>query len=108
MLGRRIRHLQRYREILLAFARNGFGYFVRELGLLKLIPHWRTVEEPSHTAARTTGERIRSFLQELGPAFVKLGQIASTRHDLLPADIVEELRQLQDKVPPSHSKKHGG
>ncbi|WP_127509735.1 ABC1 kinase family protein [Paenibacillus humicus] len=100
MLGRRIRHLQRYREILLAFARNGFGYFVRELGLLKLIPHWRTVEEPSHTAARTTGERIRSFLQELGPAFVKLGQIASTRHDLLPADIVEELRQLQDKVPP--------
>ena len=80
---RRIRHLQRYREILLAFARNGFGYFVGELGLLKHVPHWKTVEEHTHTAARTTGERVRSFLQELGPTFVKLGQIASTRHDLI-------------------------
>ncbi|MCM3749546.1 AarF/ABC1/UbiB kinase family protein [Paenibacillus pasadenensis] len=99
-IGRRLRHLQRYREIALAFARNGFGYFVRELGLTKLIPHWRSVESQHHSPTRTTGERLRSFLQELGPTFVKLGQIASTRHDLFPPDIIEELQMLQDKVTP--------
>ncbi|QJC50346.1 AarF/ABC1/UbiB kinase family protein [Paenibacillus albicereus] len=97
---RRLRHLQRYREIALAFARNGFGYFVRDLGLNRLIPHWRSVESQHHQPTRTTGERLRSFLQELGPTFVKLGQIASTRHDLFPPDIIEELQRLQDKVPP--------
>ncbi|SDS71656.1 ubiquinone biosynthesis protein [Paenibacillaceae bacterium GAS479] len=99
-LGRQLRHLQRYREIALAFARNGFGYFVRELGLMKLIPHWRSVESRHHSEVRTTGERLRSFLQELGPTFVKLGQIASTRHDIFPPDIIAELQKLQDKVPP--------
>ncbi|MGN7457533.1 ABC1 kinase family protein [Paenibacillus pasadenensis] len=97
---RRLRHLQRYREIALAFARNGFGYFVRELGLTRLIPHWRSVESQHHQPTRTTGERLRSFLQELGPTFVKMGQIASTRHDMFPPDIIEELQRLQDKVPP--------
>ncbi|OXM15141.1 ABC transporter [Paenibacillus herberti] len=92
--------MQRYREIALAFARNGFGYFVRELGLMKLIPHWRSVESRHHSEVRTTGERLRSFLQELGPTFVKLGQIASTRHDIFPPDIIAELQKLQDKVPP--------
>ena len=45
-------------------------------------------------------ERIRSVLEELGPLFVKFGQLLSTRHDLLPDDIVEELAKLQDHVPP--------
>ncbi|MFT7127448.1 MAG: ubiquinone biosynthesis protein, partial [Pseudoalteromonas tetraodonis] len=46
------------------------------------------------------GERIRLALQELGPVFVKLGQALSTRPDMLPADIANELAKLQDKVPP--------
>lgn len=46
------------------------------------------------------GERIRKALEELGPIFVKLGQIVSTRRDLLPADIADELSLLQDQVPP--------
>ena len=45
------------------------------------------------------GERIRKALEDLGPIFVKFGQIASTRRDLLPDDIAEELTQLQDRVP---------
>lgn len=45
---------------------------------------------------KTTGERIRLFLEELGPTFVKLGQIASTRSDLIPQDIIKELEKLQD------------
>ena len=46
------------------------------------------------------GERIRKTFEELGPIFVKLGQTISTRKDLLPDDIAEELVKLQDKVPP--------
>lgn len=48
----------------------------------------------------TRGERIRRALEELGPIFIKAGQIASTRRDLLPDDIAEELSKLQDRVPP--------
>jgi ubiquinone biosynthesis protein len=46
------------------------------------------------------GERIRLALEELGPIFVKFGQALSTRRDLLPADIADELAKLQDEVPP--------
>jgi len=51
-------------------------------------------------AERPLGERIRLALQELGPVYVKFGQILSTRRDLLPTDIAEELALLQDRVPP--------
>ena len=48
----------------------------------------------------TRGERIRLTLEDLGPIFVKFGQIVSTRRDLLAPDIAEELAKLQDQVPP--------
>jgi len=48
----------------------------------------------------TRGERIRLALEELGPIWVKFGQALSTRRDLLPADIADELEKLQDRVPP--------
>ena len=57
-------------------------------------PHWFRNAEASH------GERIRGALEELGPLFVKFGQILSTRRDLLPDDIADELARLQDRVPP--------
>ena len=53
----------------------------------------------SHTSA-PLGERIRLALEELGPIFIKFGQALSTRRDLLPADIADELAKLQDEVPP--------
>ena len=46
------------------------------------------------------GERIRRALEDLGPIFVKFGQVLSTRRDLLPLDIADELAKLQDRVPP--------
>ena len=46
------------------------------------------------------GERIRRMLEDLGPIFVKFGQVLSTRRDLLPVDIADELAKLQDRVPP--------
>ncbi len=49
---------------------------------------------------RSSGERLRLALEELGPIFVKFGQILSTRRDLLPPDVADELARLQDQVPP--------
>ena len=48
----------------------------------------------------TRAERLRLALEELGPIFVKFGQLLSTRRDLLPVDIADELAKLQDRVPP--------
>lgn len=99
IFNKRIRHIQRYREILVAFSRNGFGYIVKELGLQKVVslPE-RVLKGKKEIHNKTTGERIRFFLEELGPTFVKLGQIASTRNDLIPPDIIKELEKLQDQV----------
>ncbi|NEN86405.1 ABC1 kinase family protein [Paenibacillus elgii] len=100
-LGRKIRHLQRYRDIAKAFARNGLGFLVKELGLPDLLAGTRIgLNERREARSRSIGERIRTFLEELGPTFVKIGQIASTRPDLLPAHIIDELVKLQDRVPP--------
>src|SRR3989344_284235 len=63
--------------------------------LLRLLP-WRWA--PRTLAPR--GQRLREALEELGPIFVKFGQVLSTRPDLLPEDIAEELAKLQDQVPP--------
>lgn len=98
----RIRHIHRYREIAAAFSRNGLGFIVKDLGLVEFLslPKRVLFEERQEFPTRSFGERIRRFLEELGPTFVKVGQIASTRPDLLPADIVAELEKLQDRVPP--------
>ena len=46
------------------------------------------------------GQRLREALERLGPIFIKLGQVLSTRRDLMPPDIADELAKLQDRVPP--------
>ncbi|MFC4809467.1 ABC1 kinase family protein [Paenibacillus sp. GCM10023250] len=97
--GKRLRQLQRYRTIASAFARGGLGYFSHEVGLTDKIMFFRS-DERKELLNKSVGERIRLLLEELGPTFVKLGQIASTRPDLIPADIVAELERLQDNVPP--------
>jgi ubiquinone biosynthesis protein len=90
-----MRHAGRYKEIAMAFARHGFGYILEEIGLS--MPRGWLSRETNGT--RTTGERIRLVLEDLGPAFIKLGQLASTRADLLPDYIIRELVKLQDQVP---------
>jgi hypothetical protein len=81
MIKKKIRHIQRYRDIVYAFTKYGFGFVMKELGLLDLlvVPKRVFVEGNKTLNSRTTGERIRMFLEELGPTFVKIGQIASTR-----------------------------
>ncbi|MGH8710538.1 MAG: ubiquinone biosynthesis regulatory protein kinase UbiB [Burkholderiales bacterium] len=61
--------------------------------LIKLLLFWRTLRKPR-------AERLRLALEALGPIFVKFGQVLSTRRDLLPEDIADELAKLQDQVPP--------
>lgn len=98
-LRRRYRHLRRYREIANVMVRYGFGFLVQELGLGDLVSLPRRIltgrEEPVHTR----GARLRMALEELGPTFVKLGQVLATRSDLLAPDLVEELSRLLDRAP---------
>ncbi|AIE61642.1 ABC1 kinase family protein [Bacillus methanolicus] len=101
MLGRRMKHAQRYQEIINAFLRNGLGYIVKDLGLSEVLPiPIKKVNANADLNPRRIGGRVRSCLQELGPTFIKMGQIASTRRDLIPEYITQELEKLQDRVPP--------
>lgn len=96
----KIRHTGRYREIAMALMRHGFGYMVEELGLFQVLSLPRRWVTQETVETKTLGERIRLVLEDLGPTFVKLGQLASTRSDLLPESIIQELVKLQDQVPP--------
>jgi len=96
-IARPIRHLRRYRHILTVFTRHGFGF---ALSHFPTEPLWlRDFPFPAQEPA-TLPAHFRQALEELGPAFVKLGQMLSTRPDLLPPDYITELAKLQDEVPP--------
>ncbi len=99
-LARRVRSLQRYRQVVSVFARHGFGGALEYLSVHRRLAlpkgELRSPEEPLESPA----QHLRLALEELGPTFVKLGQILSTRNDLLPDPFIEELRKLQDAVPP--------
>ncbi|WP_280769559.1 ABC1 kinase family protein [Salipaludibacillus daqingensis] len=97
----RLRHANRFRQIINALIRNGFGLFVQKIGLMDEVPgprKWWKVKDKKRI--KSTEERIRILLEELGPTFVKLGQIASTRNDIFPQALIEELEKLQDHVTP--------
>lgn len=68
----------------------------RAARLLDRLIFWRDLSAPR-------GERLRKALEDLGPIFVKFGQVLSTRRDLMPPDIANELAKLQDRVPPFDS-----
>ncbi|MBN1260749.1 MAG: AarF/ABC1/UbiB kinase family protein [Anaerolineae bacterium] len=95
---RRLSHLRRYQEMLGVFARHGFG---SALDLLPVERKWiRRLRPYPVSELQTLPAHFRIALEELGPTFVKLGQILSTRPDLLPPVYVSELSRLQDKVAP--------
>ena len=96
-----VRDLERLRQIVAVLVRHGFGELVQRAGWgAQLGIGKKTEEDESRPKPIGVGERIRLVLTELGPSFVKLGQIVSTRPDLVPAEIIDELRKLQDDVPP--------
>lgn len=97
------RDLGRLRDIVSVLVRYGFSDAVQRMGLANLIESAGKLlhlKEPSTIAKLDTPERIRLAMEELGPTFVKLGQILSTRVDLFPPEWIREFEKLQDRVPP--------
>jgi len=102
VIGRTYRNLNRYSQILGILFKYGFGDLVEtlkidqylEIGLQMISRKKRARVEKS-----TRAERLRMAFEELGPTYIKLGQILSTRPDLVPPDFITELARLQDEVP---------
>ena len=87
----------RAKEIFTVFARHGFADFINQLDLPAPVPkRFRSEKGPR----RSKWERIRLAAEELGPAWVKFGQLLSMRPDLIPHPLILELRKLQNAVPP--------
>ncbi|HEX6989373.1 MAG TPA: AarF/ABC1/UbiB kinase family protein [Bacillota bacterium] len=97
----RPRRIRRYRQIAGILARHGLGAAAAQIGLSGSGRSGRAAGDPGlEEDPRALGVRLRRVLEDLGPTFVKLGQVLSTRADLLPPGIVRELSRLQDQVPP--------
>ena len=90
---------QRERQIAEVLVRYGLSYLANVVGLERLLaaPQRLIGREPPES--RTEPEKLRLALEELGPTFIKLGQLVSTRADLLPPDYQAELTKLQDSAP---------
>jgi len=93
------KHLDRYRQIVGVLADEGLDSVLDVTGLRRFQPVTRRLR-PDRESPEPFGVRLRHTLERLGPTFVKLGQVASTRPDLISEDVVEELRRLQDDVAP--------
>ncbi|MGB3375397.1 MAG: AarF/ABC1/UbiB kinase family protein [Microbacterium sp.] len=93
-------HLSRYQEIADTLARHGLGFLAGAVGISRWIPSRRGDVKLASDQPYTTPQRVRLALEELGPTFVKLGQLLSTRPDLLPPAYITELSKLQDAAPP--------
>jgi len=91
--------LNRLRQIAIIAGKYGFADLFERTGLKKILPDAK-IEGDAQAQSMPFARRFRMMLAELGPTFVKLGQVLSTRGDLLPAEFIEELSTLQDKVPP--------
>ncbi|MEM7645361.1 MAG: AarF/UbiB family protein, partial [Pseudomonadota bacterium] len=79
------------------FARNGFQDVAQKIKLSSFINSRGTAKENRHLS---TAQRVRISFEELGPTFIKLGQLLATRPDIIPQDYVNEFRKLQDQIPP--------
>jgi ubiquinone biosynthesis protein len=99
----KLRVLARLVQIQRVLVRHGLDQFVRATHLYRplrfvfFLSPWTWFQR---TRGSTRAERLRLALEELGPIFIKFGQALSTRRDLLPPDIADELAKLQDRVPP--------
>lgn len=103
-LGRTIRNIRRAKEILTVLASFGFAEAIEDLQLDRLVLRGRRMvglSKPDATVSRTpTPVRLREAMEALGPTFVKLAQVLSTRPDLIPPDWAAEFANLQSRVRP--------
>jgi len=94
--------LKRYGHIVTVLVRYGFGDLLYRLKARYYVPWQRKVfkKEVKGIESLSTPERVRLAFEELGPTFIKFGQVLSSRPDLLPQDFIREFSKLQDRVPP--------
>jgi len=95
-----VSNIGRLSEIAQVAVRHGFGYLLTRHHLSDLIPGHRRLRLEETAATSERGRHLRAMLEELGPTFVKFGQLLSMRPDVLPPDVIAELRGLQDDVRP--------
>jgi ubiquinone biosynthesis protein len=103
VIGRTYRHLNRYRQILTVLFRYGFGDLIETLKIEQYIEiglQMISRKRRDRLERLTRAERLRMVLEELGPTYIKLGQVLSTRPDLVSVEFVNEFAKLQDDVPP--------
>jgi ubiquinone biosynthesis protein len=93
-----IRQLERLKTIAVILARNGFDDIVSAMGVEKYIRYTLPKHQPRQPKSRS--ERIRETVEDLGPTFIKMAQILSTRPDLIPLELTDEFSKLQDRVKP--------
>jgi ubiquinone biosynthesis protein len=97
-----IRHINRYREILEVLISTGLADIVQEFGLDKLLSRGISFirSRPSpEVASLNRPQRLRRAMEQLGPTFIKMGQVLSTRPDLIPEAFADEFAHLQSDVP---------
>jgi ubiquinone biosynthesis protein len=103
-LTKTYRNIQRLRHIINVFLKHGFGHFIAQLHLSHLLSLGKRIlrfKKFEELPPQTKSERFRIALEELGPSFVKFGQLLSSRPDLIPTPLADELKKLQDEVPPA-------
>ena len=101
-MGRRMKYLQRFREIVRVFVKYGFDDLAQKLHIPSVLGlPLKNFIDPNDDKTVTLSQpaKLRRICEELGPTFIKLGQILSTRPNLLPADYIVELSQLHNQAP---------
>ena len=96
-LDSRLRNIRRIRQILIIFAKYGFRDIIDRIPIAKKIVPGKVQER---FLKKSSAKRLRLALEELGPTFIKFGQLLSVRADILPPDFIHELSKLQDEVAP--------
>jgi ubiquinone biosynthesis protein len=100
MIREALQDLNRVRQIAVIAGRHGFGEWAERSGLWARLGRKEAVEPTPEARSESGARRFRAMLNDLGATYIKMGQVLSTRADMLPAAVIEELATLQDRVPP--------